>query len=58
MKMLMKRVEKDLSDVAKDPVTDKDVRDYIKVEQFKKENEMKRMEAELTKHKFDNRYRN
>ena len=56
--MLMKRVEKDLSDVAKDPVTDKDVRDYIKVEQFKKENEMKRMEAELTKHKFDNRYRN
>ena len=56
--MLMKRVEKDLSDVAKDPVTDKDVRDYIKVEQFKKENEMKRIEAELTKHKFDNRYRN
>ena len=58
VKMLMKRVEKDLSDVAKDPITEKDVRDYIKVEQFKKEHEMKRLEAELNKHKFDNRYRN
>lgn len=56
--MLMKRVEKDLSDVVNDPVTDKDVRDYIQVEQFKKEREIKRMEAELSKQKVDSRYRN
>ena len=56
--MLMKPHEKDLSDVVKDPVTEKDVRDYIQVEQFKKDCEMKRLQAELSKQKVDNRYRN
>ena len=41
--MLMKPHEKDLSDVVKDPVTEKDVRDYIQVEQFKKDCEMQRL---------------
>ena len=31
VKKLMKRIEKDLSDVVKDPITEKDVREYIVV---------------------------
>ena len=49
VKQMKKRESKIVKEIVTDPVTDKDIKQYITVETFKKEQERKRLESELKK---------